>query len=195
MRSIRRVWPDLSNTNVKPIWHYKYNKLLIMELIFNKIIETLNANKERFREKGLKPVQFIDIYDGQPQEAEEYEFTLPAIFDDYGVVWERSGNVKHGAASIDIHILADKGCTIDSLRHDREKGMKRFRFYNLVADLLENIETAHSTKMSLVSERPIATDYFQYHKLTFSCTLQRRYEKERSQGVLEKVKTPKYIID
>ena len=54
-----------------------------MELIFNKIIETLNANKERFREKGLKPVQFIDIYDGQPEEAEEYEFTLHAIFVDY----------------------------------------------------------------------------------------------------------------
>lgn len=39
--------------------------------------------KAVFNEAHLYPPEFIDLYNGQPESPEEFEFTTPALFLDY----------------------------------------------------------------------------------------------------------------
>lgn len=153
------------------------------------------ATKAVFRESDLYPPEFIDLYNGQPESPEEFEFTTPALFLDYSINWERSGAMRRGELTLEVHVLTDPTPETDNLPPVIE-GMEKITYYETISDLLEDLSTSETSDLILKQERPITTDYFNYHLLTFSCTISRRRTDISSIGSLDNIITQKkkYII-
>ena len=154
------------------------------------------ATKAVFRESDLYPPEFIDLYNGQPESPEEFEFTTPALFLNYSINWERSGAMRRGELTLEIHVLTDPTPETDNLPPVIE-GMEKITYYETISDLLEDLSTSETSGLILKQERPVTTDYFNYHLLTFSCTISRRRTDISLMGKIENViaNRKKYIID
>ena len=144
------------------------------------------ATKAVFRESDLYPPEFIDLYNGQPESPEEFEFTTPALFLDYSLNWERSGEMRRGELTLEVHVLTDPTPETDNLPPTIE-GMERIIYYETISDLLEDLATSETSGLILKQERPITTDYFNYHLLTFSCAISRRRTDVSLTGRIDKV--------
>ena len=127
-----------------------------------------------FRSLNLSPPEYIDLYDGQPEEPERFEFTTPALFIDYAISWERAGTMRKGELSVEVHVLTDPTDETDNLS-ETLSGMEKIDYYETISNLLEDISTCETSGLLLKGERPVTTDYFNYHLLTFTCTISRRY--------------------
>ncbi|WP_291590643.1 hypothetical protein [Bacteroides sp.] len=154
------------------------------------------ATKDVFKEAHLYPPEFIDLYNGQPEFPEEFEFTTPALFLDYSINWERSGAMRRGELTLEVHVLTDPTPETDSLPSVIE-GMEKIMYYETISDLLEDLATSETSGLILKQERPITTDYFNYHLLTFSCTISRRRTNISLIGKINNIiaERRKYIID
>lgn len=152
--------------------------------------------KAVFNEAHLYPPEFIDLYNGQPESPEEFEFTTPALFLDYSINWERSGAMRRGELTLEVHVLTDPTPETDNLPPTLE-GMEKITYYETISNLLEDLSTFETSGLILKQERPITTDYFNYHLLTFSCTISRRRTDISHVGKIEHIVTEKkkYIID
>lgn len=126
-----------------------------------------------FRSLNLSPPEYIDLYDGQPEEPERFEFTTPALFIDYAISWERAGTMRKGELSVEVHVLTAPTDETDNLP-DTLLGMEKIDYYETISDLLEDVSTGETSGLVLKGERPVTTDYFNYHLLTFTCTISRR---------------------
>lgn len=126
-----------------------------------------------FEAANLKAPDFIDLYNGQPEAPEEFEFTTPALFIDYSIVWDRGGSMRRGELTLEVHVLTAESEGTDNLNAEL-RGMDKIDYYETVSDLLEDLETCETGKLILKNERPAVTDYFNYHILTFTCTISRR---------------------
>ena len=149
-----------------------------------------------FRKQLLSPPEFIDLYDGQPESPEDFEFTTPALFIDYSIEWERAGTMRRGQLTLDIHVLTDPTSDTDNLS-DNLAGMEKVDYYETISNLLEDLTTSETSPLVLKSERPITTDYFNYHTLTFTCTISRRRSNVSLQGTINEIisERKKYIVD
>lgn len=154
------------------------------------------ATKAVFRESDLYPPEFIDLYNGQPESPEEFEFTTPALFLDYSINWERSGAMRRGELTLEVHVLTDPTPETDNLPPVIE-GMEKITYYETISDLLEDLSTSETSGLILKQERPVTTDYFNYHLLTFSCTISRRRTDISLMGKIDNIisERKKYIID
>lgn len=154
------------------------------------------ATKTVFNEAHLYPPEFIDLYNGQPESPEEFEFTTPALFLDYSINWERSGEMRRGELTLEVHVLTDPTPETDNLPPTIE-GMERIIYYEIISDLLEDLATSETSGLILKQERPATTDYFNYHLLTFSCTISRRRTDISLMGKIENIiaDRKKYIVD
>ena len=154
------------------------------------------ATKAVFNEVHLYPPEFIDLYNGQPESPEEFEFTTPALFLDYSINWERSGSMRRGELTLEVHVLTDPTPETDNLPPVIE-GMEKITYYETISDLLEDLSTSETSGLILKGERPITTDYFNYHLLTFSCTIARRRTYISLMGKIENIiaDRKKYIVD
>lgn len=152
--------------------------------------------KAVFEEAHLYPPEFIDLYNGQPESPEEFEFTTPALFIDYSINWERSGAMRRGELTLEVHVLTDPTPETDNLPPVIE-GMEKITYYETISDLLEDLSTSETSGLILKGERPITTDYFNYHLLTFSCTISRRRTDISLMGKIENIiaDRKKYIVD
>lgn len=152
--------------------------------------------KKIFNEARLSPPEFIDLYNGQPESPEEFEFTTPALFLDYSISWERAGAMRRGELTLEVHVLTDPTPETDNLPPMIE-GMEKITYYETVSDLLEDLATSETSGLVLKGERPVTTDYFNYHLLTFSCTISRRRTDISLTGKIENIiaEQKKYIID
>lgn len=126
-----------------------------------------------FHSLNLSPPEYIDLYDGQPEEPERFEFTIPALFIDYAISWERAGTMRKGELSVEVHVLTDPTDETDNLS-ETLSGMEKVDYYETISNLLEDLSTCETSRLVLKSERPVTTDYFNYHLLTFTCTISRR---------------------
>ena len=95
-----------------------------------------------FQQLNFCPPEFIDLYNGQPESPDDFEFTTPALFIDYSISWDKAGTMRLGTLTLEVHILTDP--------------------------------TPETSALVLTSERPVTTDYFNYHAITFTCTISRR---------------------
>ena len=162
-----------------------------------KAIQTLFKQPETidiFRSLNLTPPEHIDLYNGQPEAPEQFEFTTPALFIDYAISWEVAGTMRKGELSVDVHILTDPTPETDNLP-DELSGMEKIDYYETVSDLLEKLSTSETSGLVLKSERPVATEYFNYHLLTFTCTISRR-RTNTTMGIINNVNitTKKYQL-
>lgn len=160
-------------------------------------IQDLFKQKETvkvFNGKKLRVPEFIDLYNGQPEEPNEFEFTLPALFIDYSIAWDRAGTMRKGELTVEVHVLAEPGEETDNLNVPLS-GLDKVDYYETISDLLEDLSTSETSKLVLKGEKPVATDYFNYHLLTFSCTISRRRTSVRKEVVENVSIEKKYIID
>lgn len=148
-----------------------------------------------FREAGLTPPEYIDLYNGQPEMPEDFEFSTPALFIDYSVSWERAGAMRRGELTLDVHVLTDPTAETDNLTSEIE-GLEKITYYEAVSNILEDLATSETSGLVLKGERPVATDYFNYHLLSFSCTISRRRTDVSLTGKIDSVvaEKKKYII-
>lgn len=126
-----------------------------------------------FTGQGLCIPEFIDLYAGQPEEPDRFEFTTPALFIDYSIDWERAGTMRRGKLTLEVHVLTDPTDETDNLS-DPLSGLEKIEYYETVSDLLEDLATCETSGLVLTGERPVTTEYFNYHLLTFTCTISRR---------------------
>lgn len=162
-----------------------------MKNLYLKIIETFEKNRERFAESGLLSVETIDLYDGQPDEPNNFEFTCPALFVDYDIDWERGGSSrKQGVVNVEVHVLTHPGTGTESFNPSLPEGLQKLEYYELIAELLEGVCTDNIPPLALIGEKPAITDYFCYHVLKFNTTIYR--DKRKKYQKLENVKP---IID
>lgn len=126
---------------------------------------------------------------------EDFEFSTPALFIDYSVSWERAGAMRRGELTLDVHVLTDPTAETDNLTSEIE-GLEKITYYETVSNILEDLATSETSGLVLKGERPVATDYFNYHLLSFSCTISRRRTDVSLTGKIDSVvaEKKKYII-
>lgn len=127
-----------------------------------------------FTEQNLPAPEFIDLYEGQPEEPERFEFSTPALFIDYSIDWERAGTMRKGKLTLEVHVLTEPTPETDNLSEPLS-GMEKIDYYETVSNVLEDLATSETSGLVLTGERPVVTDYFNYHLLTFTCTISRRH--------------------
>lgn len=148
-----------------------------MKNLYLKIIETLENGKDKFLLRGLAPIETIDLYNGQTEHPEDFEFTCPALFIDYRIDWERGGAViKKGVVSLDMHVVTHPGPGTESFSSALPDALKILDYYEIITALLEKVETENVSSLALISEEPMQTDYFCYHILRFSTVITRGKE-------------------
>ena len=105
-----------------------------MQELYRNIIRRLDEARPLFRERGLPPVETVDLYDGQPEDPESFEFTCPALFIDYKIDWERGASgVKRGTVAVDLHILLNPMPGTESWSDQLPDGLQKMEYYDLVA--------------------------------------------------------------
>lgn len=150
---------------------------------------------EYFHNLHLSAPEFVDLYNGQPETPEDFEFTTPALFIDYAISWERAGTMRRGELTVEVHVLTDPTPETDNLTQEI-KGMEKVVYYETVSNLLEDLATSETSGLALKAERPMSTDYFNYHMLTFSCTISRRRTDVLLVGKIDNIiaERKKYIV-
>jgi hypothetical protein len=142
-----------------------------------------------FRLIDAPPPVYIDLYDSQPEMPGQFEgFRCPALFLDYHISWERNGAQRIGTLTLEAHVLTDaleETTNISGL----PDGCKKIDYYETVVNVLEGIATEETSQLILSGERPVSTDYFNYHLLTFACTISRKITAARRyrDGLIEKI--------
>lgn len=147
-----------------------------------------------FRELSLPVPEFIDLYNGQPESPNDFEFTTPALFIDYSIAWSTAGTMRIGTLTLDVHTLTDPTPEADNLVTDLTD-IQKIDYYETISTLLEDLTTSETSALTLKSERPIATPYFNYHQLTFTCTISRRRTDIQHSATIEIIETKKYNIE
>jgi len=148
-----------------------------------------NSEDSLFREIEAEPPIYIDLYDSQPDMPDQFEgFRCPAVFFDYSIAWERNGMQRIGTLSLVVHVLTDameETTNISGL----PDGCKKIDYYETVVNIIEGIATEETSQLILSDERPVSTDYFNYHQLTFNCTISRKINRIRRyiNGIIEKI--------
>ena len=81
--------------------------------------------------------------------------------------------MRLGTLTLEVHILTDPTPETDNLTAPLS-GLEKVDYYETISDLLESLSTSETSALVLTSERPVTTDYFNYHAITFTCTISRR---------------------
>lgn len=135
-----------------------------MQELYRNIIQRLDDARPQFLERGLPPVETVDLYDGQPEDPEAYEFTCPALFLDYKIDWERGASgVKRGTVAVDLHILLNPMPGTENWSDLLPAGLQKMEYYDLVAQILEGVDSTNVGELYITGEEPRQTDYFCYH--------------------------------
>ncbi|GHV13594.1 hypothetical protein FACS1894169_00940 [Bacteroidia bacterium] len=133
-----------------------------------------NPDKSLFRQIDAEPPVLIDLFDSQPEMPDLFEgFKCPALFIDYSIAWERNGSLRIGTLTLEAHVVTDameNTTNISGLPDD----CKKINYYETCVNVLEGIATEETSQLILRHERPQSTDYFNYHILTFECTISRK---------------------
>lgn len=145
-----------------------------MQNLYLKILEQFKNNSHRFKELDLEPIRTVDMYSGQPDNPELFEFTTPAVFVDYNIDWEKgSSAVKRGVLNLTLHIITDPTLGTENWSHNKEEGLRRLMYYALILELMEGVRTDTVGSLYAISEQPEKTDYFDYHTITFQTSITR----------------------
>ncbi len=160
-----------------------------MKNLYQAILKTFEDNPQAFTDGGLQAPLFIDLYDSQPEIPDQFEFMCPAIFLDYSISWEKNGTQRIGTLTLEVHVLTDATPSTSNISGRLPEGLQKIDYYETVVDLLEGVATEETSGLVLASERPVSTDYFNYHMLTFTCTISRKINRIKRfvNGVLEAI--------
>lgn len=146
-----------------------------MKNLYLELVKILTGNPALFTNLGLLPPAVVDLYNGQPDNPDGFEFVCPALFVDYKIDWERGGNgLKKGVVNLDIHVLLQPDAGTESFNPRLPEALKKIEYYELLTTLVESVTTDNIGNLALVSEEPVQTEYFCYHVLRFNTPVYRR---------------------
>ena len=129
------------------------------------IRNTIEAHAADFTAAGVLPPQTIDVYMGQPNNPEDFEFTLPAVFIDYSADYD--GEVL----DIQLHVVQDFLDDTENFAPQRDEGLRFVTFLSVLKKCLYGLKMRPVFGvLKLYQETPMQTDFFNYHLLTLSCS-------------------------
>ena len=128
--------------------------------IYNAILAAFESQKTLFTKNHLKP-PFIDVFLGQPSDPEAFEFVTPAIFIDYSIDW------RNCVLTIEAHVVDDPGEETNNHNPKRDQGLDHLRYLAICRHIINGVSAYGTKKLRPSTERPVTTDYFQYHQQNF----------------------------
>lgn len=171
-----------------------------MDKLILKIYSEFEAKKQAFIDNQLTPIKYMDLYRGQPVAPERFEiFALPAIFFNYNIDWTQSEKGS-GLLTLDAHVLIDAGHHTDSVSPNKETGLSIVKYYRFIDYVLRYLESENTSKLKLISENPVETDYYNYHIMQYQAVITDTWVKHpMNEGTIEELVIdkgkPKFIID
>lgn len=141
-----------------------------MQELILKLYDTFEGAEDLFTAAGLVPVRCMDLYRGQPQAPEQFEYyDLPALFFDFSISWSLEGKYYNGLLTLDVHVVTDATWDTGNISTNKLEGLKKTTFIEMVRRLLDGVSTNESSKLKRVAERPMEAAVTNYHVLTYNC--------------------------
>ena len=109
---------------------------------------------ETFTALNLYAPAFIDLYNGQPESPDDFEFATPALFIDYSIDWEKAGTMRKGQLTLEVHVLTDPTPETDSLA-DSPDGLEKIDYYETVSKIFPPVRLPHLPSKENARFRPI----------------------------------------
>ena len=137
-----------------------------MNTAINKIILCIAENSSAFTEKNFIAPQTVDTYQGQPLAPDQFEFVIPAIFIDY------MADYSNEKLYFYLHVLQDYTEDTENFAQNRANGMRFNDYLTTIKCLLNGMRIGGAFgALKLHQEVPVQTEFFYYHQITFSCSL------------------------
>ena len=131
------------------------------------LYKLLESKKQVFIDAGLAPFEYLDVYRGQPLQPQLYEyFPLPAIF--IGFSMTGNGIRQKRTVTMELHLITDTMPDTSNISEQKDTGVKRFMYYLLVQQILEDSTLGKTTKLVFGNEEPIEIPVINYHTQTYS---------------------------
>ncbi|RWW91848.1 hypothetical protein [Flavobacterium cerinum] len=176
-----------------------------MKEFYTKIISTLQSEQalEKFTEKFVPGVRMVDLYRGQYLYQTEFEqLILPAVLIEYSL------NHQTNSATINLHCVWEQFYETDNKSADREKALQFFDWQDVVYDLVYQMESLNTGKLTLVSENTVQDETpVHVHILNFECSYMGRVkradgnynfvdlEEVSTTGTIKEKELPEFNID
>lgn len=118
-----------------------------MKTLYNKLKNTFIDNPDirmRYMDKGLRPIQHLDLYAGQDQNPEYYEINVyPAMYISFQIDHRQSPNL----ATITVRLCYEQLRDTSSVGLNPEDALKFFDMIELTDEILQTIETERFGKL------------------------------------------------
>ena len=135
-----------------------------MKNYLNHVIETIAAHDGDFEQAELTPPQTIDIYMGQPNHPEDFEFTLPAVFIEYAADYDGE------TFDLILHVVQDFGADTENFSPERNNGLNFIDFLSKLKQCLIGLKMLPVFKpLKLYREIPVSSDLYHYYQIIFRC--------------------------
>jgi len=153
-----------------------------MKAFYSKLIATFEEEKikDKYREKGILPPQFIDLYGGQDIQPESFDiYPQPAIF----VSWSIDHRQKPPVVSVTFRLCFEQLRDTSSLGNNTAEALKFIDYKDLTDEILRKFESDDTGKLTPATEdlntEPVITDQF---ILVYTCSYKNKFTSEDSKG-------------
>jgi len=145
-----------------------------MENLYLKICQRIKERADLFITNNLPPVNYIDLYRGQPLAPERFElYDLPALFLEYNINWESN------LLTLNVHVVTDQTHSTASISPNKLTGLQIFTLYKVVKQLLNDLSSETTGKLKLTGERPAEADVVNYQIIDFTCSIEESKVEEK----------------
>jgi hypothetical protein len=145
-----------------------------MEILYKKIVDTFNANKAVFTDKGLPEIRQIDINYGQLDHVEDFEIFLPGIFIGWEIIEDNIN--EPSLARLDFHLAQDPGVNTESFSQTLEAGMEYILMIKTVKYILNKLRASNTSGLVYAGEIPQITPYLRYHVISYQCFIDKVHD-------------------
>ncbi|MBE9468990.1 MAG: hypothetical protein IMY72_11825 [Bacteroidetes bacterium] len=161
-----------------------------MEIIYQKIIDTFNANKKIFINRNLPVIRQIDINYGQPDDPQNFEVFQPAIY----ISWQISNQADRepSTLTLEFHVLQEPGAHTENYSERLPKGKEYLLMLKTIKYILNKLRASNTTGLKYTGERPNITPFFNYHILTYTCFIDDGAGESLTKGSLTDVELTDY---
>jgi hypothetical protein len=145
-----------------------------MNTFYKKAIETFEKeeNKQRFINKNISPVQYIDLYAGQEQFEDNFElFSQPALLID----WDVDYQTQPPTATVTLYCCYEQLRDTSNISLNRDLGLKFLDYVAIIDDIARTIESETTGKMEIITEGFHKMDSIvDIYLLTYECSFKGR---------------------
>jgi len=141
-----------------------------MNLFYKKLIEAFKKEevKDQYRTKGIRPIQFIDLYAGQEYNPEAFEIhNFPALL----INWSIDYRQELPIATLDFSLLYEQLRDTSNLGKNTDEALKFIDFISITDNILKTIETPHTGKLKIATEGNKLDDtVVDVYNLSYQCS-------------------------